>query len=412
MQTNKTHWRSTLILIVFCLSILLLLLLTFGLGVSSLFGLFSGEGDPAAEMIGAFAFGFELLVLLACSWFVLQKAMGREQADLPFDFPFASWQIFAVIGIVIFSVAAGGVVAVTEIAWLAWFMLPLLTLLVIIPPIWMFFGIGANGLKLGPRWRFFAIFGLSLTVGPVIMVALEIILLLGIVIGGAILIAVTQPDLLQELYHLAGTFEFELDEQVILNSFAPYITNPIVIATGVGYIAIIVPLIEELLKPLAVWLFALKIESPAQGFVMGLLSGAAFALIESLNASANGTISWPVIVSMRAGTSLLHMTASGLVGWGIVSAFKEKRIGRLFGAYFAAVLIHGVWNASAAGAGLSAIGESIGKPEWLFAFVPALVCGLLVLGIGMFAVLLASNRKLRSIPIAIELASEAGVDTN
>lgn len=128
---------------------------------------------------------------------------------------------------------------------------------------------------------------------------------------------------------------------------------------------------------------------------MGLLSGAAFALVESLNASADGTISWPLIVSVRAGTSILHMTASGLVGWGIVSAFKEKRYGRFFASYFSAVLIHGIWNASAAGTGISAIGESIGKPEWLFNFAPALICGLLVMGVGMLAVLLASNRKLR-----------------
>ncbi len=60
-------------------------------------------------------------------------------------------------------------------------------------------------------------------------------------------------------------------------------------------------------------------------------------------------------------------------------------------------MIHGIWNASAIGTGLSAIGESIGKPEWLFNFAPALICGLLVMGVGMFVVLLASNRKLRNI---------------
>jgi uncharacterized membrane protein len=111
-----------------------------------------------------------------------------------------------------------------------------------------------------------------------------------------------------------------------------------------------------------------------------------------------------VIVSVRAGTSILHMTASGLVGWGIISAFKEKRYARFFAAYFSAVLIHGLWNACAAGAGISAIGESIGKPEWLLNFVPAMICGLLVLGMGMIAVLLASNRKLRTIskPIITE----------
>ncbi|MDO8753987.1 MAG: PrsW family glutamic-type intramembrane protease [Anaerolineales bacterium] len=396
MQTNKTHWSSILTLVVFCIGILSLLLIAFSLGISSVFGLFSGDGDPAAKTIGAFALGFESLVLLVCSWFVLQKTMRREQADLPLKLPFASWQIFAVIGLVIFSMAVGGVVAVTEITWLGWLMLPSLTLLVIVPPIWMFFGIGTNGIDIGARWRFFSILGLSMTVAPVIMVVLEILLLLGIVIGAAILIGITQPELLQQFSHLFSLIEFETDQQVILSLLSPYITNPIAIAAGMGYIAVVVPLIEELLKPLAVWLFAGKIESPAQGFALGIISGAGFALVESLNASADSTISWPVIVSVRAGTSLLHMTVSGLVGWGIVSAFKEKRIGRLFAAYFTAVLIHGVWNACAAGAGLSAIGESIGKPEWLSNFAPALICGLLVLGIGMFAVLLASNRKLRN----------------
>ncbi|MBL8062620.1 MAG: PrsW family intramembrane metalloprotease [Anaerolineales bacterium] len=186
------------------------------------------------------------------------------------------------------------------------------------------------------------------------------------------------------------------DDQAILNMLTPYLTNPALIMIGIGYIALLVPLIEELLKPLAVWLLGKRIASPAQGFALGMLSGAAFALIESLNASADGSTGWAIIVSARAGTSILHMTSSGLVGWGIASAFKEKRIGRLFGAYISAVLIHGVWNACAAGAGISAIGESIGRPDWVFNYTPALICGLMVMGLGMIAILLASNRKLQN----------------
>lgn len=60
---------------------------------------------------------------------------------------------------------------------------------------------------------------------------------------------------------------------------------------------------------------------------MGLLSGAAFALIESLNASADGSTNWPIIVSVRAGTSILHMTASGLVGWELSLHFKKNDTG-------------------------------------------------------------------------------------
>ena len=108
-----------------------------------------------------------------------------------------------------------------------------------------------------------------------------------------------------------------------------------------------------------------------------------------------------MIVSIRAGTSLLHMTASGLVGWGIASAFREKRARRFFAAYFSAVAIHGIWNACAIGAGISVIGEFIGKPEWLFNIIPAAICGMSVLGIGMFALLISANRKLNRTAITL-----------
>ena len=403
MQTNKTHWPSILILIVFALSAGAVLLLSFGLGINSLIDLFSKKGDPAGEMISAFAFGFEMVVLFICSWFVLQKVMGREQADFSFKFPFAGWQIFAIFVMVVFSVILGGLVAYTEIKWLTWIILPVLTMFVIVPPIWLLFGIGTNGIELGSRWRLFSILGLSMTVGPVIMIVLELVLLVVIIIVGFLVIAIQNPILFRELVRIGQILKNETNQDVVLKMLAPYISNPIVIAGGLGYIAVLVPMIEELFKPLAVWIFARKLESPAQGFAMGLLCGAAFALIESLNASGDGSMSWPVIVSIRAGTSLLHMTASGLVGWGITSAFRDKRILRFFAAYFSAVSIHGIWNACAIGIGLSAIGESIGKPEWIANYIPAMLGGMAVLGVGMFVVLAASNRKLRNASLSSAL---------
>ena len=396
MQTQKTHWPSILIAIVLGLSAAFVFLISAAAGVSSIFSLFTDGADPAGEMIGAFAFGFELLVLLVCVWFVLQKAMGREQADHSFKFPFADWQILAVLGLVGMSVAIGAGVAYTEITWLTWLILPVLTVFVIVPPIFIFFGLGTRGFKLGSRWRVFGILGLAMTVGPVIMIVLEIVILVGIIIIGVLVVAVWQPALFEEILSISKIIQQETNQDVILSLLAPYISNTLVIATLVGYIGLIVPLIEEFLKPLGVWLFARKIESPAQGFAMGMLSGAAFALVESLNASGNGSTDWSVIVSVRAGTSLLHMVASGLVGWGIVSAFREKRYLRLPAAYISAVAIHGLWNSCAIGAGLSAAGESIGKPEWLAAYTPSMLAGMLVLGIGMFVVLIASNKKLNS----------------
>jgi hypothetical protein len=395
MQTKQTHWASLLTLILIGTSVFFLLILVAALGVVSLMDLFAATGEAASEMISAVAFGFILLLLLLCGWFILQKTRGLEQADLPFKFPFAPWMWGVLPAIVIFSIALGGLATLAELQWLNWIVLPALTILVIVPPIWLLFGIASNGLDLGPRWRFFSIFSLGLTIGPLVMIVIELVVLFTIIISGAIYVATTQPALMSELEMLTNMMTQGASEEALLAMLTPYLTNTTLIAIGIGYIALLVPLIEELLKPLAVWLFARQIESPAQGFALGVLSGAAFALVESLNAGADGSTSWAIVVSVRTGTSVLHMMTSGLVGWGIASAFKEKRVGRLIAAYISAVLIHGIWNAAAAGTGLTALGESLGKPEWLFNFAPALVCGLLVLGIGVTAMLVASNRKLR-----------------
>lgn len=410
MQTKQTHWASLLTLIVIATSLFFLLLLSAMLGLTSLVDLFAetGEGvDPASGMISAVAFGFLGIMLLICGWLVLQKTRGLESADLPFNFPFVSWLWVVIPAVVFISILVGGLVTLAELPWLNWIILPFLTVLVIASPIWLVFGAASRGIELGPRWRFFSIFGLSLTVAPVLMVVFELVMVVLIILVGAVYVSIAQPELVRELEAMMLSFNENMSQEALLAMLAPYLRNPVLIATGIGYIAIIVPLIEEMLKPLAVWLFARKIESPAQGFALGVLSGAAFALFESLNASADGSMTWAVIVTARTGTSLLHMMTSGLVGWGIASAFGERRIGRFFAAYALAVLIHGIWNAAAAGTGIAAIGEMIGRPEWVFTVAPALVCGLMTLAIGICAVLIASNRKLRAQPAEVKVESPA-----
>jgi RsiW-degrading membrane proteinase PrsW (M82 family) len=234
-----------------------------------------------------------------------------------------------------------------------------------------------------------------MTISPFVMIVLEAVILIVIVVIAVVFLAV-QPGLLNEVTKLAQLLQGETNEEVILQLISPYLIKPGVIVTALFYVAFLIPLIEELFKPLAVWLFARSIETPAQGFALGLISGAAFALIESLNAGADGSSSWSMVVSVRAGTSLLHITASGLVGWGIVSAFREKKILRLLGAYLCSVTIHGIWNACAVAAGVSAVAGTLGKPEWLFTIAPAAVCGMVVLGLGMFVVLIAANQRLRT----------------
>ena len=395
MQSNKTHWASLLTLIIFGFGILLLVLLAGLLALGSIFDLFTGATDPVSGIISAFAMGAVAMILMVSAWFVLQKTRGLNAADQTFRFPFAPWLWIVIPAVTVFGILFGGLVTLAELQWLSWIFLPILTLLVVLPPIWLFLGIASNGIELGPRWRFFTILGLGLSVGPFMMMVAEIVMLAVLIVAGAVYISFAHPDVINELNAIVGMMNTNMDENAILSVLSPYLTNPAVIAIGMGYIALLVPLVEELLKPLAVWLFAKSIDSPAQGFALGVISGGAFAIFESLNASSNGTTSWAIIVTARTGTTALHMVTSGLVGWGIASAFKERRIGRLLAAYVSAVLVHGLWNAATFGIAIASLGESVGRPEWIYRYAPAFLGGLVVMAVGIIAVLALSNRKLR-----------------
>ncbi len=397
MQKNKTHWPSILIFIVLAIGILFFLGLSFVMSIASIIKLFDNSGTAADSMIIAFSAGSEFILLSICAWFVLQKSIGNESADRSATFPFAVWQLAAIPLVVLVSISVGGAAALLANEYLSWFILPLATLFVILPPIFLYIGIGSNGIEMGPRWRVWGTIGLGLTIGPVLMIVLELVVLIMALITVGIVLSF-QPEKLQEAQSFFQLLNQQTNEDVAINMLAPYLSDPRLIAAALGYIALIVPLIEEMLKPLAIWLFARRIEKPSQGFVLGMLSGGAFAIVESLNASADGSESWPVVVGVRAGTSLLHIALTGLMGYAIVGAFQEKRIGRLFATYFTVVAIHGIWNASAVAAGLSVIGQTIGKPEWLANFLPASLCGISVLGIGMLAVMVAANRKIRLTP--------------
>lgn len=405
LQAKKNHWPSILILVILAFGILFFLGISLVMSIASIVQFFDDSGSLVENMIIAFAAGSELVLLLACAWFVLERSMQKEAAFASIKFPFSMWLIFAIPLIVFISISIGAVVAIYANRYLSWAVLPLSTLLVIIPPIFLFIGLGAQGIEAGPRWRVWGTLGLGLTISPLLMILLELLVL--VFAGLAVVIFLSfQPEKMQELISFTDLLNSQTDQEVALKMLAPYLSDPRVIAALLGYIALIVPLIEEMLKPLAVWIFARSIEKPSQGFVLGMLSGGAFAMMESLNASADGSEAWAAVVGVRAGTSLLHIMLSGLMGYAIVGAFQEKRFGRLLATYCTVVSIHGIWNACAIGAGLSANGELLGKPEWIVTYLLASIAGIFILGTGMLVVLIASNRKVRSemtpMPVSIQ----------
>jgi hypothetical protein len=187
------------------------------------------------------------------------------------------------------------------------------------------------------------------------------------------------------------------DPEQILNSLRPFVTNPFVIFALLSYGAVLVPLIEELIKPLGVWFLAGKDITPRQGFVYGALCGAGYALFESLAVSSNGQ-DWAFIILARAGTGVIHITTTALSGWALASAWEKNKYLQLGITYLTVVTIHGLWNGLTISAGINAI-PNIQEVSRLNAVVGRIgvgaPLGLVVLLVGCLWLLVLANRILR-----------------
>ena len=225
---------------------------------------------------------------------------------------------------------------------LSWIFLPPLHIIALGLPILFIFWIGARGINNGNIQRLWGVFGAGLVLGPTIILLVEFFALMVVVLLGAVVIA-SQPDRLAELYNLAEQLQsLEQNPIIALELIEPYLYRPEVVLTIFLFAAGLVPIIEELFKPIGVW-FLGREATPAQGFLAGLISGGGYALFENLALSSQSA-EWALAVSARAGTSLLHMVTAGLVGWATVYAWRTRKYSRVVGAYLAAVLIHGLWN--------------------------------------------------------------------
>jgi len=160
---------------------------------------------------------------------------------------------------------------------------------------------------------------------------------------------------------------------------------------------LIVPLIDEALKPVGMWFLFGRLQRPAAGFVAGMLCGAGYAMFESLVAF-NGGEQWVSVTLARAGTAVVHITLSGLVGWAMVGAWRQRRYLALAGTYLAAVAIHGTWNAMTVTLVIDSVAAAQPEPvampgiSFLAGAAPFI---LIVLGLLCITLLLVWNRRLQ-----------------
>jgi hypothetical protein len=374
-----------------------LLLWAFGAGMG-IFGLMDAASTGALRdslplLLMAAGLIFSGVLLLPSFGLALRQLRASGQAARPARIR-RSWP-FSVLALILpLVLLLGGWAATT--ASPGWLLLPPMHVLAVgLPVLWLTV-ITVRGLPLGSAQRAWGVFGAGLVLGPVIIFTLE---LLALIVSGVLAVVVIslQPDLVRELTAVFERFTVgQPYPQEVLTALQPYLTRPAVIAGVLGFVAVLVPLVEEIFKPIGVWLLVRRRLSPMEGFAAGALSGAGYALFESLALSASAE-EWALLVTARMGTGAIHIFTSALMGWALARAWRRGSYGRLGWAYLLAVAIHGLWNGVtllAAFAGLLG-GSGTPAPLWLQPFTLGGGLVLIWLAGGALVGLLLANRSWR-----------------
>ncbi|RPJ20735.1 MAG: PrsW family intramembrane metalloprotease [Chloroflexi bacterium] len=391
-QGKCSHYPSLFSSVLFILGALLVFGIALVMAVTALTSLFTRTEVRAEQTVLLVAFGFEGLVLLAAAFFAFQKFLQKSSVDAEVSISISNWQIAVLVIIAAASILIG--YQIGGIQTISWIFLPVLTIPAVVFPLGVLLAVGTRNLPVGTRWQTWSVLGLGMTLAPILLFTLEIFAGL-VIVSVVVAYVVTQPALSSELQSLSQQIMIlGPQSEATLDLLSPLFTKPGVIVTALIYMAVLVPAIEELFKPIGVWLLAGRLESPAQGFTLGALSGAGYGLIETIGVSGQ-TGEWASLLFTRIGTGLLHITTSALMGGAIVLVWRERRYLRWIGTYLLAVLLHGLWNTLALLFSFSSIAEVLEQPGRLSSIQPGIIIGMSLLAIVLFGILVISNRRMR-----------------
>lgn len=393
MASSRSHIPSLLSALLFIVGALTFFSVALLMAITALGTVLAGQAVGAQQTIILTVSAFQALILVGAAFVAIQRFREQSFSERDSSFTISPWQV--VISLVLAGVALLAGYQLIESSIANWLLLPILTLPAVVLPLFVLLGLGIRGIPLGTRWQSWNVFGLAMTLVPFILVFLELFALLFIVIV-AMVILMSQPGFATEMQHLS-TQMYRLDpqSQAAQEVIAPYLMNPGVIAVSVMYFAMIVPLMEELLKPLGVWFFARKLASPAQGFALGALSGCAYGLIETLGVSGQ-TADWASLLLARIGTGALHITTSALMGAAIVEAIRSRRYVGLFIVYALAVSLHGLWNTLAIFFAFGNLAELFELQSPLREWMTPLNIGMAILTFVLIGILTWTNRRMKA----------------
>ncbi len=343
-SSQGSQWRSILMLILSSIGVFL----SFGIAALLVFSgvtTLLGASLPAAQTLSMFslawAAGFGGLLCLPSAVFSLLDLLGK-----PVQVPQIKHRYLAATVLMLLWPLLVLLFRALETKEFAWLVLPPILILAAIIPIWWIVETGSRTIPLTTEQRTWNVVSFSLVATMPFILVVEVVALLVLLMPLVVWIS-SQPELVNQLTYFVELLQNPAANPALIESLIQdWISSPQVILSVLLIASGIIPLIEELFKPLALWFLAGRELTPEQGFTAGLIAGACFALWENLSALANaGDGSGTIILVGRVGTALLHSVNTGLIGWGMASAWHDrKHIVRLVWTYLLAVLLHGLWN--------------------------------------------------------------------
>ena len=366
MQPSRASWVYISLFILGLLGFLFY----FGAGVIMALGGLINIFNPsaiaeAAQPLGLAVMFFLIGVLLAPgTWSAFRKMDGRDETMRAARLPFLPWHIPVLLAVWGIGLFAGQWAAGADSP--AWILLPILLPFCVVPPIWLALGLAGRDYNFHPRWRSWGTLNIGATLGPFLILLAEVVIL-GILLVLVILFIVSQPELAGSLEALASRLQAARTEEEALAAIGPLAASPAAIGLILLAVSILVPLIEEALKPLAVWLLARQLNTRLDGFVLGAICGTAYSLFETGGIGSAAGSDWLTLLGARGGTSILHVATSAWMGSAIVPAFRERKILQLLGVYAMAIFLHGAWNALSIFNGLGPAASGQPGGEWIVA---------------------------------------------
>ncbi|MEW6716947.1 MAG: PrsW family glutamic-type intramembrane protease [Chloroflexota bacterium] len=348
------------------------------------------------EVTSLFMLGFSAGVvgsmLLISAWLV-----GRRLAERPIQKPVIWLQGLThpvlLLVLLVMVLLLGQWVASQENVIQIILLPPLHVLAVGLPLLW-FLRAGLHRLPKSGLQRQWGAFTAGLVLTPTVTFLLEMSMLL--VIGLVVVMSVAfNPEWSILLDNLVRRLSHAPSPQVVLNILAPLFVRPGVVFTVFVVSAVLIPMIEEVFKPMGVWLLIKNSLTPTEGFVVGALSGVGYTFAESL-AMATLPEQWLGAVVARMGTGLLHMLTAGLMGWGLARSWREGNYYRLGWMYFGVVMLHAVWNVLSVSSAFVPVYEAVPSPgKWVQQLSTISPLALVLLSVGCLTLLLLINRRLR-----------------